>query len=72
VLRVGALVEEERQRERDRCAAICRERAALWRGTLAAESAVASAREEARARGNEALYLADLVAVASEPPASIN
>jgi hypothetical protein len=74
VLRACRLVDEQRQQERERCAATCRQRAALWRGTLAAESTVASAREEARARGNEALYLADLLSsvAPAEPPASVN
>jgi hypothetical protein len=74
VLRACRLVDEQRLEERDRCVTICRQRAALWRGTLAAESALASAREEARARGNEALYLADLLASAApaEPPAGVN
>lgn len=60
--RISALVEEEVQRERNRCVGICRERADLWQRTLAAmASAVPPAREEARARSNEATYLADLL-----------
>jgi hypothetical protein len=58
---VGVLIEEHVQGERERCVEICRRRAKLWRSTSAARSAVASAREEARARANEALYLADLI-----------
>ncbi len=54
-------VEERVRRERGRCVAICRQRAEVWRRTSAAGSAVASAREEARARANEASYLADLL-----------
>ncbi len=49
------------QLERERCVAICRRRAELWR-TTGAGSKVASVREEARARANEAAYLADLLA----------
>ena len=58
---VGVLIEEHVQGERERCVGICRRRAKVWRSTSAARSAVASAREEARARANEALYLADLI-----------
>ena len=43
------------KRERARCAELCRRRAETWRRTLAANT------EEARARGNEAAYLADLI-----------
>lgn len=58
---VVQLVEDEITRERARCAALCRDRAALWRRTPAASSEIVSAREEARARANEAAYLADLL-----------
>ncbi len=58
---IGVLVEEHVQGERERCVGICRRRAKVWRSTSASRSAIASAREEARARGNEALYLADLI-----------
>jgi hypothetical protein len=47
--------------ERDRAVRICRRRAETWRNTSAATSTIGSAREEARARGNEANYLADLL-----------
>ena len=50
----------ETRHERDRCVAICRRRAALWRRTLE-RAAVAGAKEEARGRANEATYLADLL-----------
>ena len=49
------------RRERERCAAICRRRSDLWRTTLQARSAIPAAQEEARARANEATYLADLI-----------
>lgn len=49
------------QRERARCVAICRRRAELWRKTSEARSTIASAQQEARARANEAAYLADLL-----------
>jgi hypothetical protein len=47
-------------RERARCVAICRRRAELWKRT-ASRSPAAGALEEARARANEAEYLADLL-----------
>jgi hypothetical protein len=55
-------VEEQVRLERERCVAICRRRAELWRTTSAARSSILSVREEARARANEAAYLADLIA----------
>lgn len=62
---VAALVEGEVQRERRRCAEVCRYRAGLWEGTPSGP-APAGAREEARARRNEALYLADLIEAGDE------
>lgn len=61
VRQVVSLCEELISRERDRCVAECRRRAELWRTTSSAGSTIASVREEARARANEALYLADLL-----------
>lgn len=55
-------VAEQVQIERERCVRICRRRAELWRKTSVARSGPAGAREEARARANEAAYLADLLA----------
>ena len=52
--------------ERDRCVAICRRRAELWRNTSAARSSVDAARHEAQARANEAAYLADLIESGSD------
>jgi hypothetical protein len=46
--------------ERERCVGVCRRRAELWRKT-SARNPVASELEEARARANEADYLADLL-----------
>lgn len=57
----GGLIEEQIEFERARCVCICRSRADLWRRT-AARSSIASARDEARARANEASYFADLLA----------
>lgn len=45
--------------ERRRCVKLCRARAALWRTTGMAKSDTAAAAAEARARANEAEYLAD-------------
>ena len=58
---IAELIESAVGRERERCAAVCRERAALWRRTPSASADLPSAREEARARANEASYLADLL-----------
>jgi len=60
-VRVIAIVEEEVARERARCVAECRRRAELWRNTTLANAPVPAAREEARARANEAQVLADLL-----------
>lgn len=55
-------------RERERCVAICRRRAELWRTTSLAGSTIAAARQEAQARANEAAYLADLLESGAELP----
>jgi hypothetical protein len=47
--------------ERARCAGIARGRAEIWRRTPLASSEMAAAREEARARANEAVVIADLI-----------
>lgn len=65
VTAVAELLAEQIASERSRCAEICRERAALWRRTPLAQAELPSAREEARARANEATYLADLIESAS-------
>jgi hypothetical protein len=61
IRRVVSLCEEQVSRERQRCVKECRRRAELWRTTPSATSTLAPAREEARARANEAQYLADLL-----------
>lgn len=66
--KVQTAVEQEIDRERQRCVQICRERVDLWRRTRANKSGVERAREEARARANEAQYLADWLATQEEPP----
>lgn len=58
---LASAVEELLAGERRRCAKLCRERMELWRNTALAKSSLPSAREEARARANEAQYLADLI-----------
>ncbi len=53
--------------ERSKCATLCAERASLWRGTTAAQpGSPRPGVEEARARSNEAQYLADLLGGAAE------
>ena len=56
------------ERERERCVEACRHRAELWRRTRAAKSSADRTREEARARANEAQYLADWIETRVEPP----
>ena len=46
-------------RERERCVAICKRRAALWSNTAMSTSPLG--REESRARTNEATYIADAI-----------
>jgi hypothetical protein len=61
---VDALAEafhQVKEDERRRCAKLCRDRMELWRNTALAKSSLPSAREEARARANEAQYLADAI-----------
>lgn len=62
--RLVSLVEAQVQGERERCVTACRRRAELWSKALEErqESGPEEAREEARARQNEATYLADLLA----------
>src|SRR5215471_17824869 len=65
VVRVAAaLLEEEILGERHRCVELCRERAALWQRTPFSEPM-----DEARARANEAQYLADLLDAEPGAPA---
>jgi hypothetical protein len=64
---IGVLVEENVHEQRERCVELCRRRAELWRRTSAAKSAVAVPHEEARARANEARYLADLIESGADP-----
>jgi hypothetical protein len=60
-------IEDRVERERQRCLQLCRHRSDLWEKTaLAKESAPAHARDEARARHNEAEYIADLIATGAD------
>lgn len=59
---VRAALDRAAALERDRCIRVCRDREDLWRRTIAASSPLPEARGEARARANEAAYLADLLA----------
>ena len=65
---VAGLIEKQARAERDWRVAVCRRRADLWRNTAASRSSPALAREEARARGNEAIYLADLLETGRDVP----
>jgi hypothetical protein len=60
VLVETALRSASRQ-ERESCAAVCDARRALWLGTEGDANAPAQLRAEARARANEAAYLADAI-----------
>jgi len=57
--RLEESVNEMLYRERERCVAICKRRAALWSNTALASSPLG--REESRARTNEATYIADAI-----------
>jgi hypothetical protein len=62
IRQVGQLLDEEIGRERERCADACRRRSDLWRRTTLSQVPAPEGSEEARARANEARYLADLLA----------
>jgi hypothetical protein len=55
---IAQLVSRHIIAERSRCRGLCKRRAELWRNTKGGLSLLA---EEARARANEADYLADLI-----------
>jgi hypothetical protein len=50
------------QHEREKWVRACRARAALWRRTAHGLHGASPMREEARARANEAQFIADLIA----------
>jgi len=58
-VRIGEAMNRLVGRERERCVAICKKRAALWSNTPMASSPLG--REESRARANEATYIADAI-----------
>jgi len=57
--RLEVAVNQILYRERERCVAICKKRAALWSNTAMASSPLG--RDESRARTNEATYIADAI-----------
>jgi hypothetical protein len=57
--RIEEAVNQLVSRERERCVALCKKRAALWSNTTMASSPLG--REESRARANEATYIADAI-----------
>ena len=57
--RVDEAVHQAALGERERCAALCKKRTALWSNTSMASSPLG--REESRARANEATYIADAI-----------
>lgn len=61
--RLEGAVNQFLYRERERCVAICKKRAALWSNTAMASSPLG--REESRARTNEATYIADAIRAGS-------
>ena len=58
-LHIEEAINEYLYRERERCVAICKRRAALWSNSALASSP--QGREESRARTNEATYIADAI-----------
>lgn len=57
--RLEQAVKKLLHRERERCVAICKRRAALWSNTALASSPLG--REESRTRTNEATFIADAI-----------
>ncbi len=58
---LSKILDLEIAQERSRYVQACRDRALLWKNTQMADASAAYARQEARARYNEATYLADLL-----------
>jgi hypothetical protein len=65
--RVGGLVSQATQEERKRCLRHCEQRMELWSTTQQARSEHAAARDQARARANEAEHIRDLIEDGSLP-----
>jgi hypothetical protein len=55
---IANLISKKVAAERTRCRTVCEQRAELWRNTEGGTTPLA---EEARARANEATYIADLL-----------
>ena len=55
---IANLIAKQVAAERNRCRALCEQRAELWRNTESGKSPLA---QEARCRANEATYIADLL-----------
>jgi hypothetical protein len=67
--RFADLIRLNIEAERTRCADLCRGRARLWRSTqMARDDSPRHAIEEARARANEAEFLADALEAPPEEP----
>jgi hypothetical protein len=65
--RVAELIHSVRESERTRCVKLCRARAQLWRTTrMHSGDSPRAAQEEARARANEADFLADALEAPTE------
>jgi hypothetical protein len=59
--RVASLVAQAVQEERQRCVRHCQQRMELWSSTGQARSDHVAARDQARARANEAEHIRDLI-----------
>jgi hypothetical protein len=60
-LRIETVLKSGARGEREACAVLCDSRRALWQATEEKPTTPAHARDEARARANEAAYLADAI-----------
>jgi hypothetical protein len=58
-VRIEEMVNQLVSRERERCVAVCKKRAAMWSNSTMASSPLG--REESRSRTNEATYIADAI-----------
>jgi hypothetical protein len=68
-----SLIHHATESERMRCVHLCRERARMWRTTrMARDESHAAAVVEARARANEADFLADALEVSAEADAALD
>lgn len=65
LVQLTQLAQQQVDNERQRCVDVCLRRGALWKETSRRDNPLAP---EARARANEALYLADLLETGEELP----